>query len=577
MSTEGDRRAPGASRVPFEALVEVGGALGPSFEAQSIDISEEGMHLRTAYLPEIGQPLTCRFDAGAGGANVMAAGEVVWKQEAERGGEFAIRFTNLDGDGMAALSRLLGVGAHDAPIQAAGSRVRLHIEGLNSPMRARVTEASGTEVTAFSELGFLQVGKLIDLEDAASGSKRPASIDRVKVEIDAGSHVPHLVMTFKYDDEQAHVEAARSGAHPAQGDMKNETRPASSTLSDMDDAPSPAVAASDNDADDLESIQAGAGKMKGALARGASQVGPAFRKMMNRAKVTIALLAAKRRLGAAGTAVPLRRTTAPAPGGGLHTSGRKVVRGDPATEAAKEIPSGIPRGLSMNKRRMGIGAAVLAAVILLVVAFKKPAAQPPLATAPPADTAVVTLNPAAASTIPPPEPIAVNTATVPIAADPMMSDNAASKDAKGEHGHTKKVSHVVPFGNGPVAHGNVLRIKMDGAIEKIEGASQPTGITVVIPSRRSLEAASPLAARDSRIASIRVANDPNGAELAVAFKDGVPNYLVRAKGDTLEIVLAPLGQVSDGKPVAAHAAQPTKHEGTAKAHGKGHKGTHDKH
>src|SRR4029079_5536721 len=62
MSTEGDRRAQGATRVPFEALVEVGGALGPSFEAQSVDISEEGMHLRTAYLPDIGQPLTCRFD-----------------------------------------------------------------------------------------------------------------------------------------------------------------------------------------------------------------------------------------------------------------------------------------------------------------------------------------------------------------------------------------------------------------------------------------------------------------------------------------------------------------------------------
>ena len=94
MSTD-DRRAPGATRIPFEALVEVGGALGPSFEAQAIDVSEEGMHLRTAYLPEIAQPLSCRFDAGAGGS-VIASGEVVWKQEAGKGGEFGIRFTDLD-------------------------------------------------------------------------------------------------------------------------------------------------------------------------------------------------------------------------------------------------------------------------------------------------------------------------------------------------------------------------------------------------------------------------------------------------------------------------------------------------
>jgi hypothetical protein len=91
MSTE-DRRAPGTSRIPFDGLVEVGGAMGPSFEAQAINVSEDGMLLRTAYLPEAGQPLTCRFDAGPG-ESVLASGEVVWSQGAEKGGEFAIRFS----------------------------------------------------------------------------------------------------------------------------------------------------------------------------------------------------------------------------------------------------------------------------------------------------------------------------------------------------------------------------------------------------------------------------------------------------------------------------------------------------
>ena len=43
-----------------------------------------------------------------------------------------------------------------------------------------------------------------------------------------------------------------------------------------------------------------------------------------------------------------------------------------------------------------------------------------------------------------------------------------------------------------------------------------------IPGRKAVEAAAPLAARDSRIAAIKVANEGAGAELSVTFKDGVP-------------------------------------------------------
>jgi len=82
-----ERREDGGARIRFEAVVEVGGAVGPSFEAQAVNLSEEGMQLRTAYLPEIGQPVTCRFDAG-GGMVVVAAGEVLWKEDGNDGGEF---------------------------------------------------------------------------------------------------------------------------------------------------------------------------------------------------------------------------------------------------------------------------------------------------------------------------------------------------------------------------------------------------------------------------------------------------------------------------------------------------------
>ena len=207
MSGTDDRRAPGATRIPFEALVEVGGALGPSFEAQAIDISEEGMHLRTAYLPEVGQPLSCRFEAGSGGS-VIASGEVVWKQDAAKGGEFGIRFTDLDAQSAEALQRVIGVACSPAA-PSKGNRVRLHIEGLGSPMRAHVKESGRGLLTAFSGLGFLQVGKHLELEDATTGAKRPAKVVRVECEIDPESRVPQLVMSFQYEDEKAAEAAAR--------------------------------------------------------------------------------------------------------------------------------------------------------------------------------------------------------------------------------------------------------------------------------------------------------------------------------------------------------------------------------
>lgn len=63
METNADRREANTARMPFDAMVELGGVEGSTFEAQAIDISSDGMHLRTAYLPEIGQAL-CSITRG---------------------------------------------------------------------------------------------------------------------------------------------------------------------------------------------------------------------------------------------------------------------------------------------------------------------------------------------------------------------------------------------------------------------------------------------------------------------------------------------------------------------------------
>ena len=525
MSTE-DRRAPGASRIPFDGLVEVGGAMGPAFEAQAVNLSEEGMLLRTAYLPEAGQPLTCRFDAGPG-QSVLAAGEVVWAQGADKGGEFAIRFTDMDPESVEAIKRACGVSEEAGPAAQPGGKVRLHIEGLASPMRAKVKGTHAAEITVGSDLGFLQVGRQLELEDAQSGNKRPASIDRVEVAVDPASHVPQLVVTLRYADAQGESDAARC-APPI---PKRKTEP----------GVGPSL--NEQDAIDEESI-----RMKGAVARNIARIAPAIDRFTKRAKTTIALLAARRSLRDDDTNAP-RRTTAPAPGGGLHASGRRVVRGEPDAATEDVLPK---NKLELTRRRAAIGAGVMIAAILGAIAIKK--SHHDVAPEPASAVAQETATPAAAPTT----PATAQAATTPPASVPPIDNGAAlggqsapigglaesddplEGNAKGAHKHHGKVT---PFGNGPVHHGNVLHLKMDGPIEAIEGAQQPTGFAVKLPGRKSLEAAGPLASRDSRIAAIKVSNDPAGAELTVAFKDGVPNYNVSARGDTLTIALSPAGSL----------------------------------
>ena len=104
---DGVERRKSAHRVHFEALVAVGGEGNGGFEAESIDVSPEGMRLRTAYVPEVGDKLVCRFDGP--GVEIVADGEVAWRVEEAKGGEFGLRFTNLDEGALEAVRELVRI------------------------------------------------------------------------------------------------------------------------------------------------------------------------------------------------------------------------------------------------------------------------------------------------------------------------------------------------------------------------------------------------------------------------------------------------------------------------------------
>ena len=522
MGTESDRRVGNATRIPFDAMVEVGGALGPSFEAKAINLSPDGMQLKTAYLPEVGQPVSCSFEAPELGM-VLVSGVVIWQDKHGDGGEFGIRFTNIDPESAAHLKRLIGQAMGDTA--RAGSRVRLHIEGLASPMRGRVRDADGNGVTACSDLNFLQLGKPLDLEDAASGARRPAHIGSVELEIDPASQVPQLIVSMRYTDAAPSEDVA-----VATDDVSGNAAPKSDSPETVQEPAQAAFRGGD------EEIEEESNKMKGAWAKKAQNVGPMLNAWAKSTKEKLTVMLKKRGEGKKDdVAIPLRRTTSPPPAGALHSSGRKVIRGDVEEESymVEKKP------FKFTKRHGAVAGAVGIASILAIVAFRKPADKP-LVSAPSETAGQGTTAENTPPQIPPP-PGAVQPASqvpgapgaLPIANNNDM--NIAPDDDKSMKGKKYKVA---PFMNGAVSHGNVLRLKMDGAIEKIQGAPQPTGFTVVIPNRKSEEAAAPLAARDGRIAGINVANNPSGAELTISFKDGVPNYMVRAKGNYLEIVLA---------------------------------------
>jgi hypothetical protein len=405
-----------------------------------------------------------------------------------------------------------------------------------------VKNDTGAIVTAYSELGFLQIDKPLDVEDAMNGERRPAIIDRVEVEVEHETRVPHLVVTLRYDDEEArmmmaHAPPMADDTTGRDGSMEPhvmERRMMEEQTGHTDPAPSDPAPATEMDEE--------SNKLKSAFARNAAKVTPALQVFAKRAKEAIAQMAARAKKKAAEVEIPMKRITAPPPGGALHASGRKVVRGEIAAEKEFDAPPA-PR-FKMTKKKAAVAAAVSATILLAMVATRKPSAPPTAANAPPADSATHATAPTAT----------MATTAAPKPDDPLMG---AADDM---NGGLDKNGKPQPFSNGAVGtHGNILKLKMDGAIGRIQGASQPTGFTVVIPGRKSLDSAGPLAAKDPRIAAIRVANEASGAELTVTFKDGVPNYAVRAKGDTLEMVLAkssgPAEKSADAKP-----SHPKKHK-----------------
>lgn len=353
MSETEERRAPGAGRIPVKTLVEICGSdpSVPAFEAQSLNLSGRGMKVRTAYLPKLGDPLVCRF--GEKGREVMVEGEVAWCEPSERGGQFGIRFTALDSGSVEALRELCAPppvgqsGTAEGLELGQGARVRLHIEGLSAPMKARVREGTHSKLRVGSTLEFLKVGRRIELEDIGRGERADANIDAVSIAVDPQTRIPELVVALRFNGEDATPEpSVIESAPPKPVRAKPETRvprevpaeppvvasgSASSDVEALDDADFEQDRHEEIEEDDLLDTQLWQAKLSGLFnqvhrvarvtGRAVASSGGALAKETSKLLSGATRRAARFRQAQAPRSP--RRTTAPPPGSGMASGWAK--------------------------------------------------------------------------------------------------------------------------------------------------------------------------------------------------------------------------------------------------------------
>lgn len=228
LQNQQDNRAPGVRRVALDTLVELCGQETdtPAFEGRSLNVSGRGMLVESDFVPAVKTPLVMRFEHE--GREVVVEGLVAWRDTSKSGGRFGVRFTALDSKSVVVLKALCGQEQADedcdtddetpskqsSPLFAeleqsetpqpvftttVGAPMKLHIDGLAAPMKARVVDGKPAKLRVGSQLDFLRLGRPVQVEDLSLGLKRDAHVHTVDVQVDAGSGIPQLVVTLKWE------------------------------------------------------------------------------------------------------------------------------------------------------------------------------------------------------------------------------------------------------------------------------------------------------------------------------------------------------------------------------------------
>ena len=117
---------------------------------------------------------------------------------------------------------------------------------------------------------------------------------------------------------------------------------------------------------------------------------------------------------------------------------------------------------------------------------------------------------------------------------PVEADASEDKDVG-------RPEDVAPWGRGKVKEPTIHRLRLDSPGAALRGSAESTGFSVIVPSRKVMEAAAGIAKRDPRIARIRATNTAVGAQVSIQFKGPVPAYKVRLRKDYVEFLISAPG------------------------------------
>lgn len=572
MNLAEDRRNPKVQRVELTTLVDIceSGSKLPPFQGESANVSGRGMHLRTSHLPEVGQPLVCRFEHE--GSEILVEGRVAWRSEGTDGGEFGVQFTAVDAGSADVLRRLKSGGSRnvpsflrktalvadgaedddtdddeaDAPSMAVGDRVKLHIEGLASPMKASVQEAFSHKVRVGSNLEFLKMGRSIEIEQLKSGQRQGARVDSINVVMNPSTSVPELVVMLRYDSEQA--SPAPGYAHdvnaeePSEEEEEDPEAPWHPAALALESRLSQAFGAATTSLKRATSVLSGAGA--GALR--AAQ-GAATKVIEQRAAAEPKVKVAK--------AQPIRRTSERSRVRPSNVSNIGAKRARLSSHPGPTTEPQLKRRFVASRGVVALGLSVASAGALLLLWPKSkevpPAAKIVAAATPPAASAPVEAPASAPAPKVSPEGIVAEvplfgpraiTTTEPARTTPAdeaaAEKRAAAAEVPDETFSTEESSRPTTFARGKLNLPTVHRIRLDGAGSEVVGVVESKGFSVVVPGRKAMETGRAIEKRDRRILHVKSSNTAEGARILFEFRGPVPPYKVRLKNDFIEFLIS---------------------------------------